>query len=418
MERIKEILNKKVTELVLFLILFFMLEFEYMNFVNLPFFQEKMGFAFEFVWWKYIIVKLILAALLLLNINLNKFNFFVNSIFLIFLTFPLLIMYEFMPGTPVIISLFAVLFHTLYWWMSLYEIKVNIKDYKINKKYSLYTLLAVTLLMLIPFLKTFGFKINTDALMFNNIYKIREIASLKSTVMMSYFLNWLIKILIPVGIIMSYKQRKFVFMGVFVLFQIYLFSTGAHKSAFFSLFVILLMFLPSYRYQIRFVLFTFVILIIASKIISLVTNDLMAESIVVRRTFFLPAIIVNDYFDFFKDNHIYLSHSILKSFIEYPYDLQPEQIISVEYFNSHTGHCNSGFISDGFMNFGYTGVILNIIGLLAVFKIMEIIKIPHLYAGVLLIIIYTFISSYFLTSLLTHGVILFIILAFFILRTD
>jgi len=178
------------------------------------------------------------------------------------------------------------------------------------------------------------------------------------------------------------------------------------------------MFLPSYRYQVRLVLIAFVLMIIASKVITLTTNEIMPESIVVRRTFFLPAIIINDYFDFFKDNHIYLSHSILKSFIEYPYELQPEQIISVEYFNSTTGHCNSGFISDGFMNFGYTGVILNIIGLLAVFKIMEVIKISHLYAGIIFIIIYTFISSYFLTSLLTHGVILFIILAFFILRTD
>jgi len=167
---------------------------------------------------------------------------------------------------------------------------------------------------------------------------------------------------------MSYKQRKFVFMGVFVLFQIYLFSTGAHKSAFFSLFVILLMFLPSYRYQVRLVLIAFVLMIIASKVITLTTNEIMPESIVVRRTFFLPAIIINDYFDFFKDNHIYLSHSILKSFIEYPYELQPEQIISVEYFNSTTGHCNSGFISDGFMNFGYTGVILNIIGLMPLIK--------------------------------------------------
>ncbi len=416
MNKIKEILSNRLVEISLFAALFFILEYEYYDFVNLPLFQNKMGFRFEFVWWKFIFVKLLAGGLLFLNFKMKDFNYFVNSLFLILLTFPVLILYEFMPSTPFIISFAAIIFHILFWLLSFVKININTSLFQINEKYALRILLFLVLIMLIPFINTFGLHINSNAFLFKDVYEIRRISAENSSRIMTYLLSWLIKVIIPVSIILSIKQKKYFITALSVLIQLYLFGTGAHKSAFFSLIIITLVFLPSFRQQVFAVLSAFIILIIFSKILFDFGGNIMPESIVVRRTFFLPAIIINDYFDFFKDNHIYLSHSILKNFIHYPFELQPEQIISVKYFNSPTGHCNSGFISDGFMNFGYLGIFLNIIGVLVVFKILEIIKIAPLYSGVLVIIIYTLISSYFLTSLLTHGIILFIILSLLFLQ--
>lgn len=411
-------ISNKYIGLSLFLILFFILEFEYYDFINIPLFQEKMGFRFEFIWWKFIIVKLLLAGLLYINFKLKDFNYFINSLFLIFLSFPVLILYEFMPKTPISISLFAILFHTLFWLSSLF--KINMKNYvNLNQDTLKYGFIVLVLLMLIPFFITYGLKINFKAfLFFNDNYDIRAIAASKSNIITAYFLSWLIKIIIPIGIILSIKNKNYLISALFIIAQLYLFSIGAYKSAFFSLLVLLIMFIPKYKNQISFILFSFIILIILSKIISLTSGQIMPESIVVRRTFFLPAIIINDYFDFFSGHHVYLSHSIFRHFLEYKFDLQPPQLIGKYYFNNPDANVNSGFISDGFMNFGYIGVILNTLGLVFVFKLIQSLNITYIYSGVLLIMVYTFISSYFLTTLLTHGVIIFIVVSYLFLRNN
>ncbi len=408
-------INNKYVELFLFLTLFFFLEYEYYYFV-VPLFKENMGFDFAFSLWKYGLVKLFLTGLLFINYKLKEFNYFVNSLFLIFLSFPSIILFEFMPGTPISISLFIILFHVLFYLSSLIKFDIKTDKYIINKKYSLYIILGITILMLIPFFIIYGFKINTDALLFKDVYKIRAEAAIKATVLTSYFLPWLIKIIIPIGIIISLHKKKCLLVVIFILAQLYIFSTGAHKSAFFSIFVVFIMYIKTYRKQVAFILFSFIVLIIASKLISIFGENIYPESYSVRRTFFIPAIIISDYFDFFKSQPIHLSHSILHKFIEYPYELQPTHLIGKEYFSNPASNVNTGFIGDGFMNFGYIGVLINIIGVILIFKIIELFKISYIYSGILLIIIYTLISSYFLTSLLTHGIILFIIFCLLFLQ--
>lgn len=409
-------ITNKYIELSLFLLLFFILEFEYYDFINIPLFKEKMGFDFSFTLWKFGLAKIFLAGLLFLNYKLKDFSYFVNSLFLIFLSFPAIILFEFMPGTPISISLFIILFHILFYLSSLIKLDLKTEIFKINKKYSLYVILGLTALMLIPFFITYGFKINFNAFLFKYTYDIRAAAALKSTISTSYFLPWLIKIIIPIGIVISLNKKKWILSIIFIIAQLYLFSTGAHKSAFFSIFVVFIMFVKTYRKQISFIIFSFILLIIISKLISIIGGNIMPESVIVRRVFFLPSIIINDYFDFFKGNHIYLSHSVFRSFFEYPFNLQPQNLIGKEYFSNPLSNVNSGFLGDGYMNFGYIGVIINIFAVVLVFKIIEIFKISYIYSGILIIIIYTLISSYFLTSLLTHGILLFIIISFLMLR--
>ena len=82
----KIIITNKYIELSLFLLLFFILEFEYFDFVNIPLFREKMGFDFSFSIWKFGLAKVFIAGLLFLNYKLKGFNYFVNSLSLIFLS--------------------------------------------------------------------------------------------------------------------------------------------------------------------------------------------------------------------------------------------------------------------------------------------------------------------------------------------
>ena len=80
-----------------------------------------------------------------------------------------------------------------------------------------------------------------------------------------------------------------------------------------------------------------------------------------RRVHFSSALLDICYLDFFKDNYLYWSESVLKSFLDYPYDVQATHLIGDVYFKRPDMSANNGFISDGYMNFGSTGVFINII---------------------------------------------------------
>jgi len=146
------------------------------------------------------------------------------------------------------------------------------------------------------------------------------------------------------------------------------------------------------------------------------TGNIYLESLFIRRVFFVPALLNQFYFDFFADNHLYLSHSIFKSFIDYPYELNPSHLIGKEYFSSEVMSANNGFISDGFMNFGIVGIILNIIFVTMLIKFFDDQKISSKFFGIFILMIFSLLSSFFLTNLLTHGIILLILLTIFILK--
>jgi len=406
--------SSRYLEPLLFLIILIILQFEFYDFVNIPFYQKSNGFSFEFTTWRFILGNLLALFFIDLNSKQKDLSYFVNSMFTVFLTFPVLILFMYMPETPSVLIIFLLLFHFLLYFSYVYPPNIKLKKLGLNQTQIVWIISGLTLLMLIPFLLVYGLKINYKVFLFQDIYETRAIASAKSTFITSYFFSWLMKIVVPIGVVLSLKNKKWLALAFFIIVQLYLFSIAAHKSAFFSLFVVLIMVINSYRKQVLALLSLIIIAIIASKIVSITTGDLLAESIVVRRVFFLPAVIINDYFDFFKDHHTYLSYSIFKSFITYPFDLQPPQLIGRAYFMSDTANVNSGFLSDGFMNFGYIGVIINIIAVVGIFRIVQFMNLTSSYSGILLIIIYTLISSFLLTCLLTHGILLFFVLIYFI----
>ncbi len=407
-------LNYSNLSLFLFFALFIILEYEYYDFVNLPFFQKTMGFRFEFSFWKFILAHLFALTLIDLNSKHTEISYFINSFFLMFLTFPAIILFEFMPGTPITIVLFIILFHILNYLSFVYKPRTQLSKNRFNQQQTIWLVAALVMLMLIPFFLAYGMKLDFRVFLFKDIYEVRAIAAQKATFITSYFLSWLMKIVIPIGLVLSLKNKKWILFSFFTLAQIYLFTIAGHRSAFISFFVIFILFIESHQKQILVLLSSIITLIILSKFVTLTTGNLIAESTIVRRAFFLPAIIINDYFDFFKDNHTYLSYSILHSYIDYPFDLQPPQLIGKYYFNHESANVNSGFISDGYMNFGNIGVLLNIFIVVAITRFFQFVKVPSIYSGIVLIILYTLISSFLFTSLLTHGILLFMLLVLFL----
>lgn len=403
--------------LVFIVVLWFVFEYEYKNFVNLPLFQEKMGFDYSFDFQRYFITKISLIGLLLLNLRLRGFYYFTNVFFLVFITLPNLVMFEFMPNFTVTIPIWLMVFHVLLYASNTFDLKLPFKT-RVDKRYDPSWLFFFLALLLFVFLVvTYGISLDFSVFKFDvGIYEIREAASLKRNLFSGYFYSWMVKIVLPTGLIFTILKRKYWMAAIFLFMQIYLFMVEGQKSAFFALVVLIFILVKNYHKQVGVVLVGLLFLIPIVMTFSYITGNLIPESIIVRRIFFLPAIINHYYFLLFDGHHLYYSHSVLRHFVDYPYDLQPQNLVGKFFFDNPKSNVNSGFISDGFMNFGHFGVLLNVLGVVILIKLIAMLRISGNYSGVIIIVFYTLINSFFTTSLLTHGIILFLILSFLFLR--
>ena len=147
-----------------------------------------------------------------------------------------------------------------------------------------------------------------------------------------------------------------------------------------------------------------------------ISGNYYISSLVVRRVFFIPALLDTYYFDFFKDKPIYWSASFLSPFIDYPYDLNPPHLIASHYFNKPEMSSNNGIISDGYTNFGWIGILVNIGIVSTIFSMINSLNINHKFFGLFFVFFITLLSSALPTVLITHGGIILILVSYLYLK--
>jgi len=394
------------------LIIMFLLEYSYKNFI-VPYFTSE-GYTFSFDFLRYSLSKIILLIIIIINLLQEKFNYFISILFTILMLIPNLILYEFNPQITFTISFFIFLTILLIFFTSLVSIRTIKISYTNPNK--ILSISIVAFLAFIPLFFTYGTHINLKVFLFKDIYLVREQGVEKMGLITSYIYPWIVKIIFPMALILALQYKKKMLFILIFLAQLYLFAVQGHKSVFISVFLIFFFFIKDYHKQIRLILYGIISVIISARLITLFTGNILPESIFVRRVFFVPAINNYFYFDFFKEKPLFYSNSILKRFIEYPYSIKPQYLIGEKYYGATKMSVNNGFISDGYMNIGIWGIIINIIGIIIYFRLLSKINISPVFSGILIIIIFTLISSYLLTSLLTHGLLIFLLLSFIILQ--
>ncbi|MDD5571450.1 MAG: O-antigen ligase [Bacteroidales bacterium] len=391
----------------------------YLFFIYVPFLYENyVGIGFEY---NYSFVKTFLSLILLLSSFFVLFYFktssfaFTLSVFikLLFLI-PSLVLYSNMNDN-LLIPLSVYFFDILTVLFCTFDFKVDLP--KVKEKYHVPLLIIALLLMIFPFIMEFGFTLNTKLFLLEDIYKSRlEVRSQQST-SMGYFLFWISKVIAPVLLIYGLKKRNIllIVVSVFSLLYIYLVG-GAHRAIFFSVFVIIYFyFLTNYKKTLVF-LSALIILLVSGRMFNLYLNNYMIEDLLVRRTFFDPALLDVNYFDFFKNNQMHLSHSIFKYFFHNPYNVQPSYIIGKLYYNSIENNAGNGIISDGFMNFGIAGIVVSIFISSFILSFLNSMKINYRYMGIFFLVIYGYSCIGILTNLLTGGLFLTVLISLFLLK--
>lgn len=317
---------------------------------------------------------------------------------------PSIVMFQFgriTAAVPLYTLLFLVLLRTP--WLDVGRWRLP----QVPMRWQRYLLPLLCLLCLLPFPLAYG--LNLDLSLFKmgeNIYDVRAGLSSKETLLTAYLMGPLRMVLLPMLIVYGLTNLKrnwwMVALGVGGL--LFLFLLNPQKSIFFGMVVVLVMYVFKNHYaKAGMILYGLTAVCAVATLLNVATGHLMAESIVLRRLFFIPVIVCDNYFTFFDGHPILLSHSFLGHWVDYPYNMEPSRIIGEMMYNRSGTNCNTGIIGDGFMNFGHIGAILFIaIGALFV-KCVEAQMDNARFFGLLALLVFTFLNSALFTTLLTHG---------------
>lgn len=331
---------------------------------------------------------------------------------LLFLTFPSIILFK-NGGSTLNIVISQVLFILFIGCLISFDIKFRLPRLKIKGVNSGNILLFTVLIGSTPFLLTYKFNVDFQNLLLENIYETRAAQKEGSNILTAYLYSPMSKIVIPFGLIYFIDTKKRTPLLIFVILGIYFFLVGAHKAVLFgNLFCVMLYYFNS-NYFIDYFLYLILGVILIGASLYFFSGNIFFSSLIIRRAFFLPALLDTFYFEFFKDIKMMYSHSFLEGLITNKLgNSSPAIIVGEKYLNG--ANANNGLISDGYLNFGYVGIALNflIVGVFYVF--IRSLKLKPIYIGVPFLFFFNILSSAPLTVLLTHGGAFFIIYSFFL----
>jgi hypothetical protein len=408
--------NSVLIHVVLLTALYLLLDHEYRHFVVLHFEHLNFSFALQPSRNAMAIMLFAMAMGSLILLKPSRYLHATSVLFIIFLLLPNLILFQYMqthPAIPVSMLLFVLLL----------RLPINLTPLvgripTIPARTKTLTLILATAICMIPIVSQFGYQ-HIPSFSFTDVsamYEVRNDMKHEINNITWYTFGQLTKALLPALLLFGIVKRRFWMSAIALIGIGYIFMVNPHKTFLISL-VPMLFFVIFKDYNKKISLFTLLIIlaILASTLLSHV-GYIMPESMLVRRSFFTQAYITHAYFDFFNGNHIMLSHSFLSHWFTYPFELPPRFLIGDLYFCFPDMSCNTGFIGDGYMNFGYAGVLLFMTIAALVFHVAGAFRLHPSYFGLTFLIMFQMQNTYLFTTFITHGLALLLVVMCFLLR--
>ena len=240
---------------------------------------------------------------------------------------------------------------------------------------------------------------------------------------LNYLYLWS-QVIVPVLLAYFIKKKNVVYSVICIAIQLLSYGINGMKTTLFVVFVVVaISFIPKMSVSATNRMMVIIVSVgcILGIIETLLFKTYNLSGIIFLRVFFLPNSISYSYYDFFSNQTPdYLRASFLRHFgFTSPYENIP-QIIGTKYYHSDM-RCNDGLIGDAFANFGVLGVVVLPVMIAIVLKAMDE-KTKGLevkfYLGVSFVIAIRLMSNYLITSLLSYGFILLIVLMGLIERNE
>lgn len=276
---------------------------------------------------------------------------------------------------------------------------------------------------IVTFVSIFGLKFELPD--FNDIYDVRadykEIT--KGNLFARYLVGWMGYIVNILFLLYGLYKKNYKIIIIAIIFQLYIFTLMALKShlAAFILAVALFYYFKKYKsISTQQILLFLTGMMVFFSVLGFYLNNDFFEMLITRRIMIVPSQATYYHFDFFDSNpKTFWGHSILKNLVEYPYALNPPNLMGQLHFNRPEMTVVVNFFMEGFTAFGYLGVIISTIILKVVLNAIDNIftyRSNSNYIIIILILVLSNVlnSSSIFTLLLTHGwLVLILILSTF-----
>lgn len=231
-------------------------------------------------------------------------------------------------------------------------------------------------------------------------------------------------VLNPLALARGLLGRKWLWLAGGVLGQLFIYSFTGYKVAALSpvaMLVVVLLFFRSPRPAAALALIGTTVLAAGMWLMDWLTSTTDYTSIMVRRFLITPGLLTAAYVEVFGDREkAELAHSFLSSFLTYPYDKEPPELVGSLFFGNPDTHANANLFADGFANFGYGGMVLECLVLLVLLWLADdagrgiSIRVSAL---VLVMPVLALCDSGIFTTMLTHGLVAAIVVCALVPRT-
>ena len=256
---------------------------------------------------------------------------------------------------------------------------------------------------------------------FEDTYSVRAVYQStldQAPILVAYAISWQAWVINPLVMAIGFRWRRpsWILVGVVAQFAIY--SITAFRSMFFSA-GLLIYLLWSTRtgkpFGIRLVN-SWTAIFAGASALKFFGLALMPAALVNVRMTALPGLLTGYYYEFFSSHpHALLGHSILRSWVPYPYAVQPPYLIAFTYFRSASMESNANLWADAYANFGYEGIMVSsiLLGLvLWLYDSMASGRDKRLAALIIGLPAFALANTGLLTALLTNGIGLAVVLVY------
>ncbi len=260
------------------------------------------------------------------------------------------------------------------------------------------------------------------------IYSIRSSAADNLPGVFNYISPVVSGVIIPILTVMAAAKKRFGILMIAMFMALMLYAITAHKSP--VAYAIACVFFYWFATSSNRLLFFFGIALCGLVALSIVDFYIFLErvqssgeasnqlfgSILFRRALMVPAQITYFWIDFFATNpQTYWADSFITlGLLDSPYNMPAPQLIGQEYFERDDMSANVGWIPSGYANAGLVGVALYsvLIGIFLTFLRTISTKLGERFtlAASMPILTVILISSDFVTALMTHGLIAFVLI--------
>lgn len=243
-------------------------------------------------------------------------------------------------------------------------LRIRIKKIKIKKlNYQNKNLRKFVLFFLIASFVYITYLYGLPNIKYLDFYKTSEIRKAFETVnkLSALLLPLLGRIMIPISLAVSIKEKKWLWTFALIIFQVWLFLITGFKTYFFLSFVVIFFSVLKIKDNISFTLGGMNLAIIGSCLAFIATREIMIPALIFDRVLFFPALIKYAYFDFFSKNpFLHFSQSTIGHILGMtsPYKTHFVYMIGDLYFGKPQMYANTGYVADAFANAGLFGIIL------------------------------------------------------------